>query len=88
MYDLFVSNPSINDGVRFDTIRSPTLIINAIDDPATFVEGARTLANKIKSSELLLFNSGGHLILGHEKEVKNQIRKFVSMYSARGSVKV
>jgi len=77
VFDLFVSNPSINNEVPFDNIRSPTLIINAIDDPATLIEGARTLARRIKTSNLLTFDTGGHLILGHEKEIKNQIRNFI-----------
>ena len=57
-------------------------MINAIDDPATLVEGAKTLASKIKNSNLLMFNSGGHLILGHEEEIKNQIREFVSIHNS------
>ncbi len=46
LFDLFVSNPSINDELPFDSISSPVLIINSIDDPATLIEGARTLAKK------------------------------------------
>ena len=78
LFDLFVSNPSINDELPFDSISSPVLIINSIDDPATLIEGARTLAKKIKNSTLLTFDTGGHLILGHEKEIKSQIRKFIN----------
>ena len=78
LFDLFISNPSINDELPFDSISSPVLIINSIDDPATLIEGARTLAKKIKNSTLLTFDTGGHLILGHEKEIKSQIRKFIN----------
>ena len=46
VFDLFVSNPSINNEIPFDRIGSPVLIINAVDDPATLIEGARTLAKK------------------------------------------
>jgi len=46
LFDLFVSNPSINNEIPFDMISSPVLIINAIDDPATLIEGARTLSKK------------------------------------------
>lgn len=78
VFDLLVSNPSINNEIPFDSISSPVLIINSIDDPATLIEGARTLAKKIKNSTLLTFDTGGHLILGHEKEIKSQIRKFIN----------
>ena len=78
---MFVSNPSINNEIPFDRISSPVLVINAIDDPATLIEGARTLSKKIKNSNLLTFGTGGHLLLGHEEEIKNQIRKFISMHN-------
>lgn len=81
LFDLFVSNPSINDELSLDRISSSVLIINSIDDPATLVDGARTLAGRIKTSKLLTFDTGGHLILGHEKEIRQNIREFVSKHS-------
>jgi pimeloyl-ACP methyl ester carboxylesterase len=77
LFDLFVSNPSINDELPFNDITSPVLIINSIDDPATLIEGARTLARKIRTSDLLTFDTGGHLTLGHEKEIK----KFINLHN-------
>ena len=55
-------------------------IINAID-PATLIERARNLSRRIKNSNLLTFDAGGHLILGHEEEIKNQISKFIGVYA-------
>jgi pimeloyl-ACP methyl ester carboxylesterase len=81
LFDLFVSNPSINDDLSFDGISSPVLIINSIDDPATLIEGARTLASRIKTSNLLTFDTGGHLILGHEKEIREKVSTFISQNS-------
>ena len=81
MFDLFVSNPSINNEVPFDYIKSPTLIINAIDDPATLIEGARTLATKIPNSKLVTFDTGGHLLLGQEEEIRHHISKFISVHA-------
>jgi pimeloyl-ACP methyl ester carboxylesterase len=80
LFDLLISNPSINKELALDVISSPVLIINSVDDPATLIEGARTLANRIKTSKLLTFESGGHLLLGHEKEIKGNIREFVSEF--------
>jgi pimeloyl-ACP methyl ester carboxylesterase len=81
LFDLFVSNPSINDDLSLDWISSPVLIINSIDDPATLIEGARTLASRIKTSSLLTFDTGGHLILGHEKEIRQKVSEFISNHS-------
>lgn len=81
LFDLFVSNPSINGEIWFEGISSPVLIVNSIDDPATCIEGARTLANRIKTSSLLTFDTGGHLILGHEEEIRHGVREFISKNS-------
>lgn len=77
VFDLSISNPSINTDVPFANVKSPTIIINAIDDPATLIEGARNLAIRIPNSQLLTFNTGGHLLLGHKEEIRNQINKFI-----------
>lgn len=81
VFDLFVSNPSINGKVSFDRIGCPVLIFNAVDDPATLVSGARTLAKNIKNSKLYLFNTGGHLLLGHKEEIRFKVSDFVSTNS-------
>lgn len=77
IFDAFVSNPSINDNVTFEKIKAPTLILNAKDDPATVIEGARTLSKKIPNSTLVEFDSGGHLMINCEQEAKQQIDNFI-----------
>ncbi|MCW4040476.1 MAG: alpha/beta hydrolase [Candidatus Bathyarchaeota archaeon] len=76
-FDLFTSNPSINNQVAFNKITSPTLIINAIDDPATRIEGAQTLSRNIPRSSLVTYKTGGHILLGQEDNVKQEIRDFI-----------
>ncbi len=41
LFDTYISNPSIDEGIAFESIKSPALIIHAVDDPAPPVEGAR-----------------------------------------------
>ncbi len=77
-FDMFISNPSINTDVPFENIKSPTLIINTVDDPATRIEGARTLAKRIKTSSIVVLESGGHLLLGQEEKVRKEIEVFIS----------
>jgi pimeloyl-ACP methyl ester carboxylesterase len=77
-FDLFTSNPSINNDVPFDKLMSPTLIINAIDDPATRIEGARTLSRNIPHSSLVTFETGGHILIGQEANIKQAIRDFIN----------
>jgi pimeloyl-ACP methyl ester carboxylesterase len=77
LFDQWISNPSIDEAVPFGNIITPTLIINAIDDPATLVEVARRLSRDIPKSELVLFEEGGHLLPGHEEEIKHIIGSFI-----------
>ena len=81
IFDLFISNPSISTDVSFETVKSPTLIINAVDDPATRIEGAERLAREIKTSTLVKLNSGGHLLLDQEEEIRKRIHAFINQLS-------
>jgi len=78
LFDMYISNLSMNDGILYEKIKSPTLIIHARDDPGPPIAGAREIAQRIANSELAIFEKGGHLILGHEGEIKKKIRGFIS----------
>lgn len=77
IFDTYVSNPSVNDILLFEKITAPTLILNAIDDPATVISGAKTLAKKIKKSKLIEFEKGGHLLYGQVDKAKEEIESFI-----------
>lgn len=77
VFDMLVSNPSINNEIPFENIKSPTLIINAIDDPSAPIEGAVNLERKIKNSKLVTFDTGGHLLLRQEEKIKKTIANFI-----------
>lgn len=78
IFDAHVSNPSINEEISFEKILALTLKLNAIDDPATVISGARTLSEKIPNSKLVEFDSGGHLLFRQEDNVRQEINKFVN----------
>ena len=80
IFDMFVSNPSINTDVPFENIKSPTLILNAKDDPATRIEGAITISSEIKTSFLVILESSGHLLLDKEDEVQSYIEDFIKKH--------
>jgi pimeloyl-ACP methyl ester carboxylesterase len=77
LFDMYISNLSMNDEIPYDKIKSPTLIIHARDDPGPPIAGALKISGKIANSELAIFERGGHLILGHEGEIKKRIRDFI-----------
>jgi pimeloyl-ACP methyl ester carboxylesterase len=78
LFDTYISNTSINEDILFENIKSPTLIIHAIDDPAPPIEGARKISARIPNCDLITFDIGGHLILDHEQEIKKSIHLFIS----------
>jgi pimeloyl-ACP methyl ester carboxylesterase len=74
-FDNEVSSPSV-ESMHFETIKPPTLIIHAIDDPAPPIKGARELLTTIPNSKLATYN-GGHLLLHHEHEIQTVISNFI-----------
>ncbi|MEM5773389.1 MAG: alpha/beta fold hydrolase [Anaerolineaceae bacterium] len=77
LFDTFVSNPEIN-GYVFDRIQAPTLVLSAVDDPMALHENASDLAKRIPGAKLFAVSDGGHLMLGHTREVKQQISRFLT----------
>ncbi len=80
IFDSFISNPSICDNLTYEKIVSPTLILNATDDPATVISGARTLSKKIPNSKLIEFESGGHLLHRQVDKAKGEICRFLKEF--------
>ena len=76
IFDTYISNPEINH-YPLTEINSPTLVISALDDPMALHVNARTLADQIPNARLLVVPDGGHLLLGHTQEVKEEITEFL-----------
>jgi pimeloyl-ACP methyl ester carboxylesterase len=65
----------------FRRIRVPTLVISAEDDRFGTAGTAKAMARQLPASRLLLFPSGGHVLLGHDAEVASAIAGFVKQHS-------
>lgn len=78
IFDTFVSNPEINNGYPFASIRAPTLVVSAVDDPEALHANAHVLAAAIPGARLLAIADGGHLMLGRTEEVRAAITGFLS----------
>lgn len=77
LFDMYVSNLSMNEEIPYEKITSPALIVHAEDDPGPPIAGARKISRRMANCELAVYERGGHLILGHEAEIKKKIREFV-----------
>jgi len=77
-----------NEGAAIDpahpidpgAIRAPSLIVHAGDDRLTPVATAQFTAEGIPGAEALIFDTGGHLLLGHHDEVRQRIAAFLAAH--------
>jgi pimeloyl-ACP methyl ester carboxylesterase len=61
-----------------ETIAIPTLIISARDDLFNTLPAAEYAASKMPGAELITYETGGHLLVGHEKDVRDAVRNFLA----------
>jgi 2-hydroxy-6-oxonona-2,4-dienedioate hydrolase len=61
----------------FASITMPALIVSAEDDRFGTAETARTIAALIPAAELVIYETGGHIWLGHDDDLSDRIAAFV-----------
>lgn len=80
-FDIYVSTPGLLNAPEsdypFGSIRTPALVVSAVDDPLALHENARALAKKIPNARLQAVPGGGHMLLGHHEEVRQGITEFL-----------
>jgi pimeloyl-ACP methyl ester carboxylesterase len=77
LFDMYVSNLSIDETFPFEEISVPVLVVHAKDDPAPPYSGAVLISERIPGCRLVSVETGGHLLIGHEEEIRAAIRKFI-----------
>ncbi len=60
-----------------ERITTPTLVISARDDLYITLPAAEHLAEHIPGAKLVVLDSGGHLMVGHGREVEGAIADFL-----------
>ena len=81
-----------NDGVvvsgltryPLEEMRVPTLVISAADDHYGTYENGLYTAEQIPDARFIGFPTGGHLLIGHDEEVREQITAFLDHHLAPG----
>ena len=61
-----------------EKITAPTLIISTPDDLFNTLPAAEYAASRIRDAKLIVCESGGHLLVGREKEVREAVRAFLA----------
>lgn len=61
-----------------DKIATPTLIVSARDDLFNTLPAAEFAASHIPNAKLAVYKTGGHLLVGHEEDVRELVRDFLA----------
>jgi 2-hydroxy-6-oxonona-2,4-dienedioate hydrolase len=71
------SNPDLRR-LPLDRIQAPTLVVSARDDLFNTLPAAEFAAGTIPNARLVIHETGGHLLVGHEDEVRAVISQFLA----------
>ncbi len=71
------SNPDLHRP-PLERISAPTLVISARDDLFNTLPAAEFAASTIPNARLVVYDTGGHLLVGHEQEVRAAISDFLA----------
>jgi len=77
------SNPNLHL-LPLEKVAVPTLIISARDDLFNTLPAAELAASKIPNSTLVVYDTGGHLLVNHTSEVRAVVRRFLSSAGLAG----
>ncbi len=65
-----------------EKITAQTLIVSAPDDGFNTLPAAEYAAKKIPNARLIVYDSGGHLLVGHQEAIRTTFRKFIAGQTA------
>jgi pimeloyl-ACP methyl ester carboxylesterase len=74
-FDAFVSNADVND-YNLEAINVPTLIVHTEDDQIASHDASKRAAERIPGARFVSLESGGHLMLGQMKIVRDELAGF------------
>jgi len=74
-FDAFVSNADVND-YTLEAINVPTLIIHTKDDQMASHKASQRAAERIPGARFVSLESGGHLMIGQAKIVRDELADF------------
>jgi pimeloyl-ACP methyl ester carboxylesterase len=61
-----------------EKISAPTLIVSARDDLFNTLPAAEFAASKIHGAKLVVYETGGHLLVGRGEEIRKEVQAFLS----------
>jgi pimeloyl-ACP methyl ester carboxylesterase len=67
---------------HIESINAPTLVVHAEDDHINPFSIGKYTAEQIRRAEFVPLATGGHLLLGHQAEVREKVNTFLQQYMA------
>jgi pimeloyl-ACP methyl ester carboxylesterase len=84
-FDLYVSNADVND-YNLAALGVPTLIVHTKDDQLASHEASKRAAERIPGARFVSLESGGHLMLGQTKIIRDELADFFAERKDRAEV--
>lgn len=69
------------DAYPLEELRVPTLVFQAKDDPLASYERVSASAARMPDCRFVSFDTGGHLLFGHDEEIDDEVARFVDRVS-------
>jgi len=79
-HDIRTTTPVAPD-LPIEQLRMPVMLVGAADDPYKTGEGARYSAGRLPGAKALILDSGGHLMLGQDDRIRQEIRAFLAAHA-------
>jgi pimeloyl-ACP methyl ester carboxylesterase len=86
-FDACVSNADVND-YNLEAIHVPTLIVHTKDDRLASHEASKRAAERIPGARFVSLESGGHLMLGQTKIIRDELADFFAESGNRRAERV
>ena len=87
IFDAFVSNADVND-YNLEAISVPTLIAHTKDDQLASHDASKRAAERIPGARFVSLDSGGHLMIGQQKKLREALARFFAETRDRGEERV
>ena len=86
-FDAFISNADVND-YNLEAINVPTLIVHTKDDQVASHEASQRAAERIPGARFVSLESGGHLMIGQTRIIRDEVADFFAEQRDRRAERV
>jgi 2-hydroxy-6-oxonona-2,4-dienedioate hydrolase len=76
-HDMRTTTPTAPD-LPIEELRMPVMLVSAEDDPYLTADVVRYSARRLPAAEVLVCESGGHVLLGQDDRVADEVRRFLA----------